>query len=195
MNYQFVAPADPPIPSFVLYTTDSDGRRVLRDEYRTSACTQCGRVDEMKVVKDRSNIDDLRVRGRKDLFATSDWFLCVSERLRDVIQSKAIHGATFVPLVRSPAYSIMIVSEVDTDISKCQMKFIGSPCPLCCRYRESLYRPFLGSMSLPSESNCIFMPKIRPEKSTGRICMLVASEGAAQLLRNANLTGIDWQAS
>lgn len=194
MNFAFLTPDANPVSEFVLYRIGSDGRRVLRDEYRSLSCTGCGRVDEFAALR-VGVADDVKIRSRKDFVATADWFISVSDRFREILEKERVVGAEFVAIPRASDRFILLPQLAPTEASKSGMKFIGTPCQTCGRYRESIYRPALSAMLIPPDLRSIFMPTVRPEKGTGRMTIAIASGEAARVLEATMITGIDWSAS
>ncbi len=194
MRFAYLTPAGNPYPKCILFGSGAGGKLELRHEYRSLRCPACGRVDEVAAV--RGGVSPaVKFQSRKDFVATGDWFICVSERFRQVVADERISGAEFIPMPATPRQYVLVPQLVATDPTLTQMKYLGVPCPGCGRHRESIFRPAVASMAIPADPRSLFMPTVRPEKTSTRMTIVVASEAAADALKSSGVTGIDWKAS
>jgi hypothetical protein len=169
-------------------------RMTLRDRYTSLACDRCGKFDEYEAL--RLGVDnDVVVRGRRDFVDTADGAICVSDRFKRVFESEGIRGIDFVPLKGGRYFVVRPTVIAPVDPATCGIKYIGEPCPLCGRYRESIYPPRIDSMTKPEDPMTVFSPSIRLESGMCRFAEVYITDQVASLLKPHNLRGIHWKAS
>ena len=168
-------------------------RMTLRDRYRGIACPKCGKFDEYAALG--LGVDaDVCVRTRRDFVRTAEESICVSIHFREVFEKERIQGIEFVPLSDGKFFVVRPTVIAPVDPATSGIKYIGEPCPVCGRYRESIYPPRLASMTKPEDPMVVFSPSLRTERRC-QWAEIFMTEIVAEKLRKHNVRGIHWTAS
>ena len=195
MTWSYLMPGGNPVLSFLLYKSVKGALRT-RDRYADMKCPKCGKLDELSAI--RRGIDDgIKLKTQRDFFPNGDWLCCVSARFQQVYKEEQFTGLDFVEVPGAHGTAVVApLRRVKTDPARSGMKFLGSPCEICGRHRETLRFPEIAAMDLPpDEPKGILMPDLLPDKSNGHMFAPVAAEGAIEILKRNKITGIDWAAS
>lgn len=95
MKYSWLSVEDEPNVNWVIFFTAPERR--LRARYKSLACAECGRVDELEALR-RGFDTDVRLRSRFDYFASDDGFICVNQRGRTIFEESGAAGLEFLAL-------------------------------------------------------------------------------------------------
>lgn len=166
-------------------------RMTLRDRYAALACSKCRKFDEYEALLLGID-DDVRIRARRDFVRTAEEAICVGTRFKQVFEEEAIRGIDFIPLSDGKFFVVRPTVIAPVDPATCGIKYIGEPCSVCGRYRESIYPPRIASMTKPDDPMVVFSPALRTERRC-RFAEVFMTELVAEKLRRHDLRGIHWR--
>jgi len=190
MKYYWIFGKDERHNNWLLYRDDMERGRLLRDRYAALPCVKCGKVDEQAAV--RSGLDgDIAIRSQREFVQTSDGFICVSRRVKDLCEAQRIAGWEFIPIPGDSRYWLCLPTTVVpvVDEATCGMEF-HNPCTKCGRHKEAILWPGLASMKLPAEANDIVLPRVAFENGVGRKFIYLFSEPTFKMFKSAKVTGL-----
>jgi hypothetical protein len=96
--------------------------------YKDLVCPACARVNYDKVFQvgfEKAH----KIRGKGDILATDDNFLCVKESVVNLLKKKAIGGAQFKRIADTEWHVVNIVARVPTVVGVYQTQ--SPPCSTC----------------------------------------------------------------
>ncbi len=173
---------------------DVDGRLVVRKEYSDLACSSCGKIDEQAALK-RGVSRSFRVRAKKDWIGTSDDYLCVTKRFRDLVENEGLCGLEFLEIPAEPNhYVVNCINLVETD--EVMAGFENRRlCPTCRRFSERLVGPLLAGLAIPAENNVFFASAIANENVRVSYRPIFIPERILKTLEREKIEGVDFVAS
>lgn len=177
-----------------LFFEDVGGRLKVRTEYRDLACSSCGKIDEQAALR-RGVSSNFAVRAKKDWIGTSDDYVCMTLRLRNIIESNGFRGLVFLEIPEAPNHFVVnCVNLVRTDEVKAGFENHGK-CPTCGRFADRLIGPLIDGMAVPTEDDTFFASAIANESVHVSYRPIFASERIVKVLKAAKIKGVDFVAS
>lgn len=136
MNYYELVPNDQTHNNWLLFAELKEPPYlVVKPRYVGYVCPKCKKIDHDKAFVEGFD-DGLKIRARGDLLCTSEGFLCVSEKVRQIINLKEFSGITLKAIPRTDWWVVNASCRVQADDSAYTL---GKPyCEACGRAREAI---------------------------------------------------------
>jgi hypothetical protein len=192
MKYYMLFAKDQRAQNWVLRFIDKKADCVkFRAEYEGLRCTGCGKVDEFAALR-QGVVPEVGIRSRFDFVESSDGVLCVSRRLREVLEENGIGGLEYIEMPGDENYfAVLPTCLVETDVSKAGYTVLGV-CALCGRAKERSGLPPLGAMRVPGDVKTFFEPSVQLESTYMRRDLLCASVVVVGVMKKSKVTGVEY---
>ncbi len=192
MNCFWLIPEDQRFNNWILHHDSPDVGVSLRERYASYACKKCKKVDEEAAIAD--GIDrEVTIQSKSDFLTTDDGFICVSQRLKELLEDQSVQGVRYLSLPADDRYMVAMPSScLDTNLEKVGME-CHRPCPVCGRYRETCFFPSLQSIAVPEEPNDLYCPSVFIENTGGRQFLFFTSEDTVRILRSGKISGLEYR--
>ena len=186
-----LAPMDSRKSHWLFFHDDSNGRLVVRPEYRALACPGCGKISEERALREGVS-SEFRVNSNKDWLGTSEGWIVVSERFCDLVHAHDIKGAAFYPIPSEPGHFVFqCVDLVETDEEKAGFES-KNKCSMCDRHAEKLVGPLQDGMKVPPSQRTFFASEIMNENVKAGYRPVFAHDSLCKILKKGGIKGIDY---
>jgi len=157
MNYYQFFPHDQVRNNWLMFTELKEPPYVfLKPRFSSCVCPKCKKLDHDKAFAEGFN-ETLKIRAKGDLFGTSEGFVCISDRAKQVIESCRFGGIALKPIQNAGWWVVNVTRRVDAD----QRAYtVTKPfCDQCGRPKETIgLIRCLSQISPPDQVGTFFAP-------------------------------------
>jgi hypothetical protein len=186
MTYYQFTPDDQQCSNWLLFEEKSKfGDVAVKSAYREFVCERC-----MSIAHDRAFAvgfeKGAKVRAKGDFFFSSDGFLCVSEKVKQVIDSLGYGGLVLKIIPDTKWYVVNVTLRVDAD----QGAYTGkNRCNVCDKARQYGRIICLVQIDAPQQSGVFFTPVFDRGGSTNAERDFFATEDIVAEFKRQGLKG------
>ncbi len=117
MNYFQFFPHDQHRNNWLMFTEQKEPPYVsVKPRFCGCVCPKCKKIDHDKAFAEGFD-EALKIRAKGDLFGTSDGFVCVSEKAKQVIESFGFGGITVKAIPNAGWWVVKVIRRVNADQS------------------------------------------------------------------------------
>jgi hypothetical protein len=157
MNYYELVPNDQVHNNWLLFKERKEPPYVLVEpRYSDCVCPKCKKIDHDKAFA-KGFEEPIRIRARGDLLVTSEGFICISEKAKQVIESFRFGGLTLKAIPNAGWWVVNVTCRVEGDQSAYTVT--KPSCDQCGRPKETIgLIRCLNQIKAPNQVGTFFSP-------------------------------------
>lgn len=189
MNYYQFSPNDQMWNNWLLFDEQKQEPRLsVKSQYKGLVCPKCLKFDYDKAFK--AGFDsEIRIRARGDFLESSDGFLCVSEKVKQLVDAQGVCGVSLKPVGKSGWHVANTTLRVEAE-----EKVLKTHKPTChaCKRPGSVTGSFyaLRQIEVPKKPSTFFTTVL---ERNGRDRDVFVTDDIVQIFVTAKVKGGEFQ--
>ena len=159
-----IFPKDLPQENWLFYV-DIDDKLELREQVKPFVCSNCGKYDEIEVLKKVGRHFELVPSCNYSAFGTNDDWVLVNEYTAKKVQEQS--NCKLVPVNLSSTIYAIIPVAYSVSIENSGFEYSGSKCHKCGRHREAVVGPLSESILVPDNHDIFWTTDVHNESTKG----------------------------